>query len=131
MGDHFRYRSADGSNNGLTVYYLWEFILVLTTHKQNVMYPHLGASGSHYARTVTPQRPDCPIFPTRRLFLIVCCYIGLEYIQCIMLIMPALMKREGPAKDHQSRISSTLFHFATIIIHGRCNSIYSKVRTRH
>ncbi|EEP79774.1 hypothetical protein UREG_04620 [Uncinocarpus reesii 1704] len=29
----------------------------------------------------------------------------------------ALMKRDGPSKDHPAKISSTLFHFATVIIH--------------
>jgi hypothetical protein len=28
------------------------------------------------------------------------------------------MVRDGPAREHPSKISSTLFYFATIIIHG-------------
>ncbi|KAI1917442.1 hypothetical protein LOZ39_000434 [Ophidiomyces ophidiicola] len=80
LGDEFKYRTADGSNN-------------------NVMYPHLGAAGSHYARTVTPQRPKKSTLPDPSF------------------IFDTLMKREGPTKDHPSKISSMLFHFATIIIH--------------
>ncbi|KAM0280201.1 hypothetical protein ACHAQH_004158 [Verticillium albo-atrum] len=37
LGEEFKYRAADGSNN-------------------NIMYPHLGASGSYYARSVAPTR---------------------------------------------------------------------------
>ncbi|EAS28473.3 fatty acid oxygenase [Coccidioides immitis RS] len=80
LGDQFKYRSADGSNN-------------------NIMYPHLGASGSHYARSVVPQRPKMTNLPDPEL------------------IFETLMKRNGPSKDHPTKISSMLFHFATIIIH--------------
>ncbi|KMU89621.1 linoleate diol synthase (Linoleate (8R)-dioxygenase) [Coccidioides immitis H538.4] len=70
LGDQFKFRSADGSNN-------------------NIMYPHLGASGSHYARSVVPQRPKMTNLPD-----------------------PELIFERPPTK-----ISSMLFHFATIIIH--------------
>ncbi|KAJ5670081.1 uncharacterized protein N7477_005444 [Penicillium maclennaniae] len=70
LGDKFKYRTADGSYN-------------------NIMYPHLGASGSHYARTVTP-----PASKAR-----------------------SLLARSGPAKEHPSKISSNLFYLATVIIH--------------
>ncbi|KAH8800452.1 hypothetical protein F5884DRAFT_552161 [Xylogone sp. PMI_703] len=56
LGNEFRYRTADGSNN-------------------NILYPHLGAAGSHYARSVVPKhkptsiRPDPSlIFDSQSLF---------------------------------------------------------------
>ncbi|KAL5001260.1 heme peroxidase [Aspergillus recurvatus] len=80
IGDEFRYRRADGSFN-------------------NVMYPHLGASGSHYARTVTPKHPRPTILPDPGL------------------IFDSLLARQGPAREHPAKISSNLFYFAIIIIH--------------
>ncbi|PNP73611.1 hypothetical protein FNYG_13052 [Fusarium nygamai] len=44
LGDEFRYRAADGSNN-------------------NILYPHLGAAGSHYARSVVPKHKRTSILP--------------------------------------------------------------------
>ncbi|KAL4739296.1 heme peroxidase [Aspergillus similis] len=66
----------------------------------NVMYPHLGASGSHYARTVTPKHPRPAILPDPGL------------------IFDSLLARQGPAREHPAKISSNLFYFAIIIIHG-------------
>ncbi|GFF88042.1 psi-producing oxygenase A [Aspergillus udagawae] len=80
LGDQFKYRTADGSYN-------------------NIMYPHLGASGSHYARTVTPQHPRPAVLPDPSL------------------IFDTLLARDGPAKEHPSQISSNLFYLATVIIH--------------
>ncbi|KAF7158141.1 hypothetical protein CNMCM5623_002807 [Aspergillus felis] len=80
LGDQFKYRTADGSYN-------------------NIMYPHLGASGSHYARTVTPQHPKPAVLPDPSL------------------IFDTLLARDGPAKEHPSKISSNLFYLATVIIH--------------
>ncbi|KAE8166073.1 heme peroxidase [Aspergillus tamarii] len=80
LGDEYKYRAADGSNN-------------------NPLYPHLGAAGSHYVRSVTPQHPRPYVLPDPSL------------------IFDAILARKGPAKEHPSKISSTLFHFATIIIH--------------
>ncbi|KAH8896764.1 fatty acid oxygenase [Thozetella sp. PMI_491] len=80
LGDTFRYRTADGSNN-------------------NLMYPQLGASGSHYARTVvgTGMRPVALPDPG--------------------MIFDVLLRREGPAKEHPTKISSFLFYFAILITH--------------
>jgi cytochrome P450 len=80
LGDQFKYRTADGSYN-------------------NIMYPHLGASGSHYARTVTPQHPRPAVLPDPSH------------------IFDTLLVRDGPAREHPSKISSTLFYLATVIIH--------------
>ncbi|RDW90314.1 peroxidase/cytochrome P450 family protein [Aspergillus mulundensis] len=80
IGDEFRYRRADGSFN-------------------NIMYPHLGASGSHYARTVSPKHPRPAVLPDPGL------------------IFDTLLARQEHAKEHPAKISSMLFHFATIIIH--------------
>ncbi|KAF2465444.1 heme peroxidase [Lindgomyces ingoldianus] len=80
MGDAFRYRTADGSNN-------------------NVMFPHVGKSGSFYARSVTPKHvPPAALPDPGTLF-------------------DALLARQGPPKQHPSKISSVLFALATIIIH--------------
>ncbi|KAL4992319.1 heme peroxidase [Aspergillus falconensis] len=67
----------------------------------NIMYPHLGASGSHYARTVTPKHPRPAILPDPGL------------------IFDSLLARQGPAREHPAKISSNLFYFAIIIIHVR------------
>ncbi|KAF7594156.1 hypothetical protein BBP40_010005 [Aspergillus hancockii] len=80
LGNDYKYRAADGSNN-------------------NVLYPSLGAAGSHYVRSVTPRRPRPNVLPDPSL------------------IFDTLLARDGPAKEHPSKISSNLFHFATIIIH--------------
>ncbi|OOO07799.1 hypothetical protein OAory_01042990 [Aspergillus oryzae] len=80
LGDEYKYRAADGSNN-------------------NPLYPQLGAAGSHYVRSVTAQHPRPYVLPDPSL------------------IFDAILARKGPAKEHPSKISSTLFHFATIIIH--------------
>ncbi|MCJ1472897.1 hypothetical protein MMC13_001546 [Lambiella insularis] len=80
LGDDFKYRSADGSNN-------------------NIMYPQLGAAGSHYARNVTPLTPLPSVLPDPST------------------IFDVLLSRQGPAKEHPNQISTMLFHFATIIIH--------------
>ncbi|KAL4910014.1 hypothetical protein BDW74DRAFT_165275 [Aspergillus multicolor] len=74
IGDEFRYRRADESFNA-------------------------RASGSHYARTVTPRHPRPAVLPD------------------LGLIFDTLLARRGPAKEHPAKISSMLFHFATIIIH--------------
>jgi hypothetical protein len=80
LGDEFRYRTADGSNN-------------------NITYPKLGAAGSHYARSVAPQRPKPLNLPDPSV------------------IFDSLMARKKSMKEHPSKVSSTLFHFATLIIH--------------
>lgn len=80
LGDEFKYRAADGSNN-------------------NIMYPTIGVAGSKYARSVVPQRMKPAILPDPSL------------------IFDSLLVRDGPAREHPSKISSTLFYFATIIIH--------------
>ncbi|KAL4933358.1 heme peroxidase [Aspergillus undulatus] len=80
LSDEFRYRRADGSFN-------------------NVMYPHLGASGSHYARNVTTKHPRPAVLPDPGF------------------IFNTLFAREGPAKKHPTHISSNLIYFATIIQH--------------
>jgi hypothetical protein len=80
MGDEFKYRKPNGSNN-------------------NVMYPHLGESGSYYARSVVPKRsPTQPLPDPAAVF-------------------DAVMAREGPAKEHPAKFSSLAIALATIIIH--------------
>ncbi|KAF6525756.1 hypothetical protein HZS61_011551 [Fusarium oxysporum f. sp. conglutinans] len=81
LGDEFRYRAADGSNN-------------------NVLYPHLGAAGSHYARSVVPKHKRTSILPDPSL------------------IFDSLLARNGSAKENPSKVSSCLFYLATVLIHG-------------
>ncbi|CRK31341.1 hypothetical protein BN1723_015743 [Verticillium longisporum] len=80
LGEEFKYRAADGSNN-------------------NIMYPQLGASGSHYARSVAPTHRQNLNLPDPSV------------------IFDTLLARKGATKEHPAKVSSSLFHFATIIIH--------------
>ncbi|KAL3479234.1 heme peroxidase [Aspergillus californicus] len=80
LGDEYRYRQADGSCN-------------------NIMYPQLGASGGHYARSVMPQHPRPLVLPDPGL------------------IFDTLLARDGPAKEHPTKVSSNLLYLATVIIH--------------
>lgn len=79
LGSDFIFRKADGSGN-------------------NILWPHLGAVGQPYARTVRPvhmqpvARPDPGV------------------------IFDSLLVRKG-FKPHPNKISSVLFYVATIIIH--------------
>ncbi|KPM39214.1 Psi-producing oxygenase A [Neonectria ditissima] len=80
LGDEFRYRAADGSNN-------------------NITYPNLGAAGSHYARSVAPKHQGPLNLPDPSV------------------IFESLLARKASVKEHPTKVSSSLFHFATIIIH--------------
>lgn len=80
LGESFKYRAADGSNN-------------------NIMYPQLGAAGSHYARSVVGTHLRSTTLPDPGL------------------IFDSLLKRDGLAREHPTKVSSHLFYFATIIIH--------------
>ncbi|OJD36254.1 fatty acid oxygenase [Diplodia corticola] len=80
LGEPFKYRAADGSNN-------------------NIMYPQLGAAGSHYARSVVGQNLRSTSLPEPGL------------------IFDTLLRRDGLAREHPTKVSSHLFYFATIIIH--------------
>ncbi|KAK2469200.1 hypothetical protein H9L39_19181 [Fusarium oxysporum f. sp. albedinis] len=80
LGDEFRYRTADGSNN-------------------NIAYPKLGAAGSHYARSVAPKHQGPLDLPDPSV------------------IFESLLARKTSVKEHPTKVSSSLFHFATIIIH--------------
>ncbi|KAF2716107.1 putative fatty acid oxygenase [Polychaeton citri CBS 116435] len=79
LGDQFKYRQADGSYN-------------------NVMYPHLGAANTPYARTVYPEtiqpgaRPDPG------------------------LIFDSLFAREK-FEPHPNKNSSIIFYWASLVIH--------------
>ncbi|KAF2020693.1 heme peroxidase [Aaosphaeria arxii CBS 175.79] len=79
VGEPFKYRTADGSNN-------------------NVLFPHIGKSGSFYARSVTPRHLPTALPDPNVLF-------------------DTLLARRGPPKPHPSGISGLLFALATIIIH--------------
>jgi hypothetical protein len=74
-----KYRTADGCNN-------------------NVLFPHIGKSGSFYARSVTPKHT-----PNR--------------LPDPGILFDALLAREGSPEAHPNNISSMLFAFATLIIH--------------
>lgn len=96
LGDETKYRKSDGSNN-------------------NLLYPRLGAAGSYYARTVTPQTLAPSVLPDAGL------------------IFDTIFAREGKAKPHPTQISSVLFYFASIIIHGKpvCQELFVLVNVYH
>ena len=79
LGDDFNFRQPDGSRN-------------------NCLFPHIGAAGMPYARTVTPTT------------------VGLDVLPDPGVLFDTLMKREAP-EEHPSKISSMLFYLASIIIH--------------
>ncbi|KAG8526808.1 uncharacterized protein KY384_008237 [Bacidia gigantensis] len=79
LGDKFQYRSGDGSYN-------------------NVMYPHLGAANTPYARSVMPNT----IFPGA--------------LPDPGLIFDSVMAR-NTFKPHPNRVSSVFFYWASLIIH--------------
>ncbi|KUI64277.1 Psi-producing oxygenase A [Cytospora mali] len=80
LGEKFNYRTADGSNN-------------------NIMYPQLGAAGSHYARSVVGTHLRSATLPDPGL------------------VFDTLLRRDGLARENPTKVSSHLFYFATIIIH--------------
>jgi hypothetical protein len=82
LGNDYKYRKSDGSNN-------------------NIMYPHLGAAGSQYARTVTPQTLAPSVLPDAGL------------------LFDTIFARQDQANEHPSQISSVLFYLATIVTHGK------------
>ncbi|KAL2052222.1 hypothetical protein ABVK25_007381 [Lepraria finkii] len=79
LGDKFQYRSADGSNN-------------------NIMYPHLGAANTPYARSVAPNTLSTGALPDPSL------------------IFDSVMARKE-FKPHPNKVSSVFFYWASLIIH--------------
>jgi hypothetical protein len=82
LGNEFKYRKSDGSNN-------------------NFMYPHMGAAGSPYARTVTPQTLAPSVLPDAGL------------------VFDTIFARGERPKKHPNHVSSFLFYLASIITHGK------------
>ncbi|KAH1985901.1 hypothetical protein KXW18_005591 [Aspergillus fumigatus] len=79
LGRDAMYRRADGSGN-------------------NVLWPHIGAAGTPYARSVQPKTVQSPNLPDPET-LFDCLLARKEY------------------KEHPNKISSVLFYIASIIIH--------------
>ncbi|KAG8625209.1 hypothetical protein KVT40_006960 [Elsinoe batatas] len=79
LGDQFKYRQADGSHN-------------------NIMYPHIGAANTPYARTVIPETIQTGALPDPGL------------------IFDSLFARET-FRPHPNKNSSIIFYWASIIIH--------------
>jgi hypothetical protein len=79
FGEDFIYRKADGSNN-------------------NILWPHIGAAGAPYARTIKPQLMQPIALPDPGV------------------LFDSLMARKD-FKQHPNNISSVLFYLASIIIH--------------
>ncbi|KAJ9645772.1 hypothetical protein H2199_002812 [Coniosporium tulheliwenetii] len=79
LGDQFKYRSADGSYN-------------------NIMYPHLGAANTPYARSVQPITIQPGALPDPGL------------------IFDSVFARNTYTK-HPNNVSSILFYWASLIIH--------------
>ena len=79
LGKEFQYRRPDGSGN-------------------NILYPHIGAANTPYARSVQPRTVQPAALPDPGV------------------LFDSLLARQRP-EPHRSGISSMLFYFATIIIH--------------
>lgn len=79
LGEKFRYRQADGSCN-------------------NIMYPHLGAANTPYARSVIPEMVQSGAQPDPDL------------------VFDAVLAREK-FDPHPNRNSSIIFYWASIVIH--------------
>ncbi|PYI22509.1 heme peroxidase [Aspergillus japonicus CBS 114.51] len=79
LGSDHVYRQADGSGN-------------------NFLWPHIGAAGSHYARSVRPTTVQSPSLPEPET------------------LFASLLERKD-YKEHPNKISSILFYLASIIIH--------------
>ncbi|KAI9804221.1 MAG: hypothetical protein M1825_001623 [Sarcosagium campestre] len=79
VGEDFTYRQADGSNN-------------------NILYPHLGAANTPYARTVQPETIQKSVLPDPG-----------------QIFDSVMARREY--RPHPNGISSMLFYIASIIIH--------------
>ncbi|PYH96256.1 heme peroxidase [Aspergillus ellipticus CBS 707.79] len=79
LGRESSYRSADGSGN-------------------NFLWPHIGAAGAHYARSVRPRAIQSPTPPDPNM------------------LFASLLER-NEFKEHPNKISSVLFYLASIIIH--------------
>ncbi|KAH7062119.1 fatty acid oxygenase [Macrophomina phaseolina] len=79
LGDQFVYRQADGSFN-------------------NIMYPHLGAANTPYARSVQPKTVLPGALPDPGL------------------VFDAVFAREK-FREHPNKVSSILFYWASLIIH--------------
>ncbi|KAF4549621.1 Linoleate 10R-lipoxygenase-like protein [Elsinoe fawcettii] len=79
LGDKFKYRQPDGSHN-------------------NIMYPHIGAANTPYARTVAPETVQTGALPDPGL------------------IFDSLFARDT-FRPHPNKNSSIIFYWASIIIH--------------
>ncbi|EAU35794.1 hypothetical protein ATEG_03992 [Aspergillus terreus NIH2624] len=79
VGGEYSHRSADGSGN-------------------NILWPGIGAAGSHYARSVQPKTMQSPSLPDPEA------------------LFDSLLARKD-FKEHPNKISSVLFYIASIIIH--------------
>lgn len=79
LGDKFQYRQADGSYN-------------------NIMYPHLGAANTPYARSVNPGVLSQGALPDPGL------------------IFDSVMARKV-FKPHPNKVSSVFFYWASLVIH--------------
>jgi linoleate 8R-lipoxygenase/9,12-octadecadienoate 8-hydroperoxide 8R-isomerase len=78
LGEDFMYRKADGSNN-------------------NILWPHIGAAGAPYARTVKPSQLQPIALPDPGV------------------VFDSLLARKD-FKEHPNKISNVLFYLASIII---------------
>ncbi|PYI02221.1 heme peroxidase [Aspergillus sclerotiicarbonarius CBS 121057] len=79
LGRESSYRKADGSGN-------------------NILWPHIGAAGTHYARSVRPRTVQSPALPDADT------------------LFASLLERKE-YKEHPNKISSVLFYLASVIIH--------------
>lgn len=89
------------------------------------MYPQLGATGSPYARSVIPTHTRDINLPDPELIFdskITILFVRLCVLDGCGLHLIALLRRDGLARESPTKVSSSLFHFATIIIHDIFNT---------
>jgi hypothetical protein len=100
MGDKFKWRQPDGSNN-VRVNDMAEVVPSITNNAalQNPLMPKLGATGQPYSRTVKPKVTPLGAQPDPEA------------------IFESVMAREG-FRRNPNNVSSILWYWATIIIHG-------------
>lgn len=74
-------------------------LMPANVYRKNILWPGIGAAGSHYARSVQPKTMQSPSLPDPEA------------------LFDSLLARKD-FKEHPNKISSVLFYIASIIIHG-------------
>lgn len=106
MGDEYKWRRPDGSFNVRPPLHFDDTKTQQLMHSQNPMMPQLGAAGTKYSRTCKPHVTPLGALPDPET------------------VYEAVMARDG-FKKNPNNVSSILWYWATIIIHGKLNLIHN------